>query len=221
MSKQYPTMAFTEHVKQVQDTYGSGTIQAGRAARGENVAGGDVLTTDVKDFLEGRDTFYVATTTETGWPYVNARGGPRGFLQVVDDHTIGWADFRGNLQYVSTGNLVTDDRVGIIAMDYPSRRRLKIFGRARVVRIEDEPDLAASLTVADHDATVERAVLVTVASYDWNCPQHITPRYSLDELDPRVRNLVSEVDDLRAENSLLRAQLAATGPVERGEDRDR
>jgi predicted pyridoxine 5'-phosphate oxidase superfamily flavin-nucleotide-binding protein len=133
---------------------------------------------------------------------------------VLDDHTIGWADFRGNLQYVSTGNLATNDRVAMIALDYPGRRRLKIYGRARVVRVEDEPGLAGQLTLPEHDGVVERAVLVTVDAFDWNCPQHITPRYTADELSERITPMRLRLESLETENALLREELtAARGAV--------
>ncbi len=186
MSTSYGSIAFTDSVRAVQDSYGSGAFYAQHAARGTaplDGRPGDPLTDDVRDFLAEQDSCYVATVGETGWPYVQFRGGAPGFVQVVDEHTIGWADFRGNLQYVSTGNLTTNDRVALIAVNYPRRSRLKIFGHARVVRVEDDPDLAARLTPAGHDGVVERAVLVTVDAYDWNCPQHITPRFTLAELE--------------------------------------
>ncbi|MET0766919.1 MAG: pyridoxamine 5'-phosphate oxidase family protein [Aeromicrobium sp.] len=209
MSKKYGSIAFTEHVKSVQDTYGSGDFYARHAARGAGVIEGDALTDDVRAFLAERDSFYVATVSESGWPYVQHRGGAPGFLRVVDEHTIAWADFRGNLQYVSAGNLETNDRVALIAMDYPHRSRLKIYGRARVVRAEDDPGLIASLRTPDHDGVVERAVVVTVEAFDWNCPQHITPRFTPKELEGRVRALVDRLDSLEAENAQLREQLQA------------
>jgi len=123
-----------------------------------------------------------------------------GFLRVIDEHTLGWADFRGNLQYISTGNLGTDDRVALFAMDYAHRRRLKIYGPARIVTVEDDPDLADS----SYDAKVQRAVIVHVEAFDWNCPQHITPRFTAAEIEPWVAALRSEVEALRAENVALR-----------------
>jgi predicted pyridoxine 5'-phosphate oxidase superfamily flavin-nucleotide-binding protein len=208
MSTKYGSIAFTEHVKAVQDTYGSGDFYARHAARGAGQVEGDALTADVTDFLDGRDSFYLATVSETGWPYVQHRGGAPGFVRTIDDHTIGWADFRGNLQHVSTGNLSTDDRVALIAVDYPTRRRLKIYGHARVVRAEDDPDLAARLTRPDHDAIVERAVVVTVEAYDWNCPQHITPRFTVAELSERIAPMRMRLESLETENALLREELA-------------
>lgn len=184
MSRHYDAIAFTDAVRDVQQHHGSRTFYDRRRARGQadGATGGDPLTEDERDYLSERDSVYLASVSETGWPYVQFRGGPPGFLRVVDELTIGWADFRGNLQYVSAGNLVHNDRVAMIAMDYPNRQRLKIYGRARVVLPEDEPDLVAQLTVPAYDAVVQRAVVVTVEAYDWNCPQHITRRYSAAEL---------------------------------------
>lgn len=209
MSAKYGSIAFTPHVTAVQDSYGSGEFYRKHAARGAGHLEGDRLTGDVREFLAERDSFYLATVSETGWPYVQFRGGARGFARVVDEHTIGWADFRGNLQYVSTGNLATNDRVALIAMDYPARRRLKVYGRARVVRAEDDPEIAEGLTLPEHDGVVERAVLVTVEAFDWNCPQHITPRYTAAELDEHLTPTRRRLESLEAENALLREELAA------------
>lgn len=134
MSRHYDAIAFTEAVSDIQRRYGSQAFydrQRARGLLGDGATGGDALTHDERDYLGERDCFYLATVSETGWPYVQFRGGPPGFLRLIDDHTLGWADFRGNLQYVSMGNLVHNDRVAMIAMDYPNRQRLKIYGRAR------------------------------------------------------------------------------------------
>ena len=155
-------------------------------------------------FLAERDGFYLSTVSETGWPYVQFRGGPPGFVSVRDAHTIAWADFRGNLQHVSTGNLIGDQRVAIIAVDYNRRERLKVFGMARVVRIEDDPAYVSSLTIDDDDAVVEAAITVTVTAFDWNCPQHIPRRLTLDEVDQRVAPLRERLSQLEAENAALR-----------------
>jgi uncharacterized protein len=120
--------------------------------------------------------------SETGWPYVQFRGGPLGFLGVLDETTLGYADLRGNRQYVTVGNARANDRVSLFLMDYAHQRRLKIFGRLRFVDAAENPQLAARLSVADHPGTVERAALITVEAFDWNCPQHITPRFSAEEL---------------------------------------
>ena len=183
MSRHYDDIAFTEAVSEVQEHYGSRAFYDRHRRRGQRAGGEDALTGDERDFLGECDSFYLATVSETGWPYVQFRGGPPGFLRVLDDHTIGWADFRGNLQYVSTGNLAGDDRVAMIVMDYPNRQRLKIYGHAQVTYDEDDPQLVARVQVPGYDAVVQRAVVVTVAAFDWNCPQHITPRYTVAQLE--------------------------------------
>lgn len=204
MSKHYGKIAFTDAVRDVQDRYGSGAFYKAKTMRAPAAESSDALTEDAREFLGQRDGFYLATVSETGWPYVQFRGGPVGFLRVIDEHTLGWADFRGNLQYISTGNLGADDRVALFAMDYAHRRRLKIYGHARIVNVEDDPDLAAALADPSYDAKVERAVIVHVEAFDWNCPQHITPRFTAAEIEPAVSTLRSEVEALRAENAALR-----------------
>jgi uncharacterized protein len=207
MSKHYGTIAFTDDVRAVQAEHGSDAFYDRKRIAGKAAPGTDALTEDEVEFLGERDSFYLATVSETGWPYVQHRGGPAGFLRVIDEHTIGWADFRGNLQYVSTGNLTGDHRVAIIAVDYPHRRRLKLFGHARVVTADTDRALTDSLVVPDYDAVVERGVVVTVDAFDWNCPQHITPRFTTTELDEALGPVREELIALRAENARLRGLL--------------
>ena len=207
MSKRYASIAFTDDVRAVQHDYGSHDFYGRKAAAGASSSGPDQLTDDEKDYLRERDGFYLASIGETGWPYVQFRGGPPGFVHILDDHTIGWADFRGNLQYISTGNVSGDDRIAIIALDYAHRRRLKIFGHARIVTADDNPELLQSLSDDTYDAVAERAVIVSVEAYDWNCPQHITPRFTTAELEPALAPIREELAALRAENARLRGQL--------------
>lgn len=211
MSKHYGTIAFTEAVRDVQREHGSHAVYDRKRIQGAAVPGVDPLTEDERHYLAERDSFYLATVSETGWPYVQFRGGPSGFLRVVDDHTIGWADFRGNLQYISTGNVAGDNRVALIAMDYLHQRRLKIYGRARVVTAEQDPALVASFADPAYDAVVERAVLVAVEAFDWNCPQHIAARFTVEELETHLAPLRRQLDDLRAENNRLRDKLGRGG----------
>ncbi len=142
--------------------------------------------------------------SETGWPYVQFRGGPPGFLHVLDSTTLGYADFRGNRQYITTGNVAGNDRVSLFLMDYANRRRLKVFGHAGITDVADRLDLAERLRIPDYRARVERAVLIRVAGFDWNCPQHITPRYSMAELAGSVQPLQARIAALEAENAALR-----------------
>ena len=207
MSKHYGAIAFTEAVRDVQREHGSDGFYDRKRVQGKAAPGTDALTEDEKDYLAERDSFYLASVSETGWPYVQFRGGPIGFLRVVDEHTIGWADFRGNLQYISTGNFTGNDRVALIAMDYLHRRRLKIFGRARIVTAEDDPALISTFADPGYDAEVERAVLVTVEAFDWNCPQHITARFTAAELEPHLAPMRHRLAALETENAQLRERL--------------
>lgn len=188
MAHRFAEIAFTDTVRQVQQRLGS---RAGYAA----MDGGDdhnhALTDREATFIATRDSFYMATVSETGWPYVQHRGGPAGFLKVLDARTLGFADFRGNRQYVSVGNLLGDDRVSLILVDYPQRRRLKLLGRVRLVG-DDEPETLAALEPDDYRAPVERGFVIHVEAFDWNCPQHITPRYTEAEVRERLASLVDE-----------------------------
>jgi uncharacterized protein len=140
---------------------------------------------------------------------VQFRGGPPGFLRVLDDKMLGYADFRGNRQYVTTGNVARNDRVSLFLMDYVHRQRLKILGRIAVTDTKGDPELVAKLTVAGYPARVERAMLITVEAFDWNCPQHITPRFTEAELADALAPIRQELTSLRAENERLRRGLDA------------
>jgi predicted pyridoxine 5'-phosphate oxidase superfamily flavin-nucleotide-binding protein len=136
----------------------------------------DRFTEAEASFIRSRDSFYMATVSENGWPYVQHRGGPPGFLQILDDRTLAFADYRGNRQYISVGNLSADDRAALILMDYPGRRRLKMYGHVEARSLVDHPKLAERLAMPGYKAKAERALLVRLEAFDWNCPQHITPR---------------------------------------------
>ena len=165
-------------------------------ARMEEDAGqADVLTEREADFIAARDSFYMASVSENGWPYVQHRGGPAGFLRRVRGNCIGFADYRGNRQYLSAANLAADDRVSLFLMDYPNRRRLKLIGHAR--ESVDPADIAALMT-CDYAAEPERAFLIDVIGFDWNCPQHITPRFTEAEIKRGMQPLTDELARLRA-----------------------
>lgn len=179
MAHRFAKLMFTDSVKAAQDEYGSRT----RLQRFTEMARpNDELTEREAGFIAQRDTFYMATVNEDGWPYVQHRGGPRGFLRALGPRQLAYADFRGNTQLVSVGNVSTCDRVSLILMDYPNRRRLKILGHMRVANAQDAPaqDLAA-VELPDYGAVVERIVYIDVAAFDWNCPQHITQRFTESE----------------------------------------
>ena len=160
-------------------------------------------------FIAERDHFYMATVSENGWPYVQHRGGPAGFLRLLDDRTLGFADFRGNRQYISVGNLSSHNRAALFLMDYPGRRRLKILARGETREVADDRDLSDRLIVPGYKAKIERAMLFHLEAFDWNCPQHITPRYTEAELAPVLAPVRNRIAELEAENDALRARLGA------------
>lgn len=156
------------------------------------------------EFLARRDSFYMATVTSDGWPYVQHRGGPAGFLRVLNERTLGFADLRGNRQLISTGNLDANGRVALILVDYPRRERLKIVGVARALDAREHPALVERLTPADRRSKVERLIVIDVHGFDWNCPQNITPRYTLTEVEEAARPLHEKIAALEAELALAR-----------------
>lgn len=194
MRKRFQEIAFTDGVKQVQEAQGSRAGYERMKARAGEEAG---LGPNEAAFIAARDSFYMASVGETGWPYVQHRGGPAGFLRVLDARQIGFADLSGNRQYVSVGNLGSDDRVSLILMDYPNRARLKIFGRARLVAADDAATLAR-LQLPGYEARVERGIVIAVEAFDWNCPQYITPRFTEAEIAAATAPLRRRIADLEA-----------------------
>ncbi|WOH38930.1 2Fe-2S iron-sulfur cluster-binding protein [Thalassotalea fonticola] len=193
MAHKYAEIAFTEQVKQVQTQQHSRTGYA-NMEQGEDV---NYLLSDYEaNFIAARDSFYMASVSETNWPYVQHRGGPAGFMRVLDAKTIGFADYTGNRQYISTGNFINNDRVSIIFMDYPNRTRMKLLGRVSIVT-DDDPETLAKLEVAEFRAPVERGFLIHVEAFDWNCPKYITPRYNDDEIQTLLKPLEQENQTLK------------------------
>jgi uncharacterized protein len=198
------------------DVVSTPSVRAAQAANGslgmwEEFSGHrafDRFTDSEAAFIGERDSFYMATVTENGWPYVQHRGGPRGFLKVLDDKTLGFADFRGNRQYISLGNVAADDRVALILVNYPNRSRLKILAHMEARDIRDEPALAERLVVPSYKGKPERAFLLRLETFDWNCPQHITPRFTVPEIESALTPLHERIAALEAENQTLRAQVA-------------
>ena len=179
MRRRFFDLAFTPAVQAVQARRGSREAYARAAGAADAPADAGLGPREVA-FLRARDSFYLASVSETGWPYIQHRGGPPGFVQVLDARTIGWAEFRGNRQYITTGNVASDDRVALFLMDYAARRRLKLLGRMQVVETAARPDLAQVLDPGT--GAVEALAVVHVEAWDWNCSQHITPRYTAAEL---------------------------------------
>jgi uncharacterized protein len=205
MGNKFAEIAFTPSVLAVQKRMGSSKYY-------DKVLGGESynqeLGPDETAFIGLRDTFYMASVSETGWPYVQHRGGPPGFIKVLDATTLGFADYRGNRQYISVGNVSKDDRVAMILIDYPNRTRLKLLGRARIVDA-DESELLAALDMPAYRARVERGFVIKVAAYDWNCPQHITPRFTQAEIDAVIGSLKQRIADIEAELQECRSARAA------------
>ena len=160
----------------------------------------DPFTADEAAFIAARDSFYMATTNADGWPYVQHRGGPAGFLKVLGPHQLGFADFKGNRQVLTTGNLDGNDRVALFLMDYPNRERLKILGHARVLDARENAALADQLTPTPELRTrIERLFLIEVVSFDWNCPQYITPRFTEAEIEASIAPLKARIVELEAQ----------------------
>jgi uncharacterized protein len=205
MHNRYFAALFTPAVQAEQARHGSQQAYA-RMNRPEDETVADRLTGAEAAFIAARDSFYLATVSESGWPYLQHRGGPAGFVQVLDEATLAWPDFTGNRQYVSIGNVAGEDRVSLFFMDYARRRRLKVLGRLRVLESAADPELASALEPRDYGAKVQHIMQVKVEAFDWNCPQHITPRFTAEEVD-RV------VGPLEAEIAELKARLAAAGSI--------
>ena len=208
MALAFADIAFTPSVQQEQDRMGSGKTYA-RFLSDERT-GGDQLGPDEADFISQRDGFFQATVSETGWPYVQFRGGPAGFLKVIDAQTIAFADLRGNRQYISLGNLAADDRVSLILVDYPNRRRLKIWGRARIVDTAENTDYAAIFEDIEGDARTEHVIAIHVEAIDWNCPRHIPVRLTMEEFEPYVAELRAQIEQLSNQNAALIAGAEST-----------
>jgi len=197
----YADLMFTPQVEAEQEALGS----KGAFASRYDARPFEGLDADVMDFLSARSSIYIASVSATGWPYIQHRGGPRGFIKQLDARTIGFADYRGNRQVITKGNLNTDDRVSIFAMDYARKARLKLQGHATLVPVQDAPDLANQLTTQG-EGRVERVMRIRIAGFDWNCPQFIVPRFDQAEMTALVG---PELSRLETRNAELEAELAA------------
>ncbi len=199
MREHVSDIAFTPAVKAVQERKGSRKGYARMEAKG---GWQRAVTDDLAAFIAERDSFYLGTASADGQPYIQHRGGPKGFLKVVDAKTLAFADFKGNRQYITAGNLSENDKAYIFLMDYANRRRIKIWGRARVV--VDDPELLQRLADAGYKATPEQAVVFEIEAWDVNGPQHITPRYTEPEVASLVAALQARITDLEAQVAALR-----------------
>lgn len=203
MSHKFFDLTFTDSVKTAQEKYGSRRNYA-RFEHGDPDFDG--LGDAELDFIESRDGFYIATVNGEGQPYIQFRGGPRGFLRQIDDRTLGFADFRGNLQYISVGNLTENPKAALFLMDYATQTRLKILATVEVRDVRKDPELAAKFEVKDYKAKIERVMLLHVEAFDWNCPQHITPRYTMDEIRAMTAPMTAEIERLEREVEHLKAE---------------
>lgn len=193
MGHKFAEIAFTSSVREVQQEQGSRDNYA-RMDDGEDYH--DVIGEQEGRFIAQRDSFYLSSVSETGWPYVQHRGGPAGFMRIIDERTIGFADYRGNRQYISTGNFKGNDRVSLFFMDYPNRQRLKVLGHIRMVN-KGETELLNSLKMEGYRAPIERGFIITISAFDWNCPQHITPRYTKSEVEEMMASMIEENQRLK------------------------
>ena len=204
MKQPISDIAFTPSVKAVQERMGSRKQYSRMEERG---GWQSVVTQDLIEFIKERDFFYLATASADGRPYIQHRGGPKGFLKVLDEHTLAFADFTGNRQYISVGNLAENDKAFIFLMDYANQTRIKIWGTAEV--IEHDPDLLKKLTDPAYKGRPERVIRFTVEAWDVNCRQHIHPRFSEDEIKPTIAALRQRIAELEAENKALKSEVLA------------
>lgn len=203
MAKNYPELAFTSPVKELQEKLGSRTCYA-RMERDTYVDG---LTENEIEFIARRDSFYMASFGENEFPYIQHRGGPKGFLKVLDSKRIGCMDFRGNMQYISVGNIATNNNVSLIMVDYPARARLKIYAKATIIELKDDPELYQLLDLYEYKFRPERMMLFDIEAYDWNCSQHITPRYTLEDIEEVFAAQRNQITKLEAEIKRLQAKI--------------
>jgi predicted pyridoxine 5'-phosphate oxidase superfamily flavin-nucleotide-binding protein len=201
--KNFTEIAFTDDVKTIQTEFGSRK----NYVRMEQKPAPTKLPDEAKGFIEQSDLFYQATVGTNGWPYVQHRGGPKGMLKVLSDNQIGYAEFRGNKQYLSVGNIQSNNKVSIIIMDYPQKSRLKIWAQAEIVTKTDAPQLIKQLQNPEYKTPVERGIILTIEAFDWNCPQHIKPRFTEQEIAEWFAPHQQKIAELEDEIKVLQAQL--------------
>jgi len=203
MAKNFAELAFTDTIKTLQEKAGSRASYA-RMEKGTHIDG---FTEYEEKFIKDRDSFYLSTIGANGYPYIQHRGGPKGFLKVLDKHRLGFIDFRGNMQFISVGNLETNNKVAIILVDYPARARLKIYATAEIIELKNDPELRKLLDLEGYNFKPDRMMVFHIDAYDWNCPQHITPRYTVAEIEEAFSGQRDYIAKLEAENKVLRTQL--------------
>ncbi|MGG9960629.1 pyridoxamine 5'-phosphate oxidase family protein [Ferruginibacter sp. SUN106] len=203
MAKNFASIAFTKAVKEMQEKSGSRKSYA----RMEQDTYVDGLTENEVDFISQRDSFYMASYGANGFPYIQHRGGPAGFLKVLDAKRLGFIDFKGNMQYISVGNIATNNNIALIMVDYPARARLKIYATVEIVELKDDSTLYDQLDLKEYKFKPERMMVFNIEAYDWNCPQHITPRYTIAEIENAFAPQQQQIANLEAEIKRLKEQL--------------
>jgi len=201
----YASLAFTDAIKEMQEKLGSRKSYA----RLENRNYVEGLTENEMAFIADRDSFYMATIGENEYPYIQHRGGPKGFIKVLDAKRIGIVDYKGNAQYISVGNIATNNNVALIMVDYPTKTRLKLYAHARIVELKDDPTLYAQLDMEGYDSRPERMMVFDITAYDWNCHQHITPRYTIEEINKAFASQSEYISQLEAQLKKLKAERGA------------
>lgn len=201
MPHKFADIMFTDTVKSIQSDFGSRKMYTRMEEGAEDY--NNLIGPNEAAFISARDSLYMASVSETGWPYVQHRGGPLGFVKILDQKTIAMPDFRGNRQYVSVGNLTKDNRVSLFFMDYPNKTRLKLLGRVELVGL-DQPKIIEKLQMPDYRGHIERGYVIKVEAFDWNCPQHITERYTVPDIEKSVSALQDRIVELETELSLLK-----------------
>jgi uncharacterized protein len=205
MGYTFGSLVFTPVIQALQERYGSRRQYARREA---SPISQEDLGPSESQFLAECDSFYMASVGSTGWPYVQHRGGQKGFLKVIDEHTVAFADFRGNKQYVSTGNLMTDDRIAILLVDYPRQARLKILGHVKILEGAEGKDWIEKVRDPGYDAVIERVFVIHVDAFDWNCTQHITPRFTEEQIRESLAPIEKRMRGLEQENERLKGEIA-------------
>ena len=180
MAKHFMEFAFNNSVRKVQEQYGTRAPYQRMEEKNEFRS---KLTWQENSYIKTRDFFYVSSVGENGWPYMQFRGGPKGFLKIIDENTLAFADFRGNGQYISAGNINSTGKTVLFLMDYAKQQRLKIWAEAEVLHAADHPELLEKAAMPNYEAAIERIFIFKVHAFDWNCPQHITPRYTKEEIE--------------------------------------
>lgn len=207
MATNFAAIAFSDAVKALQEKHGS--RKSYERMEKFNVING--LSENEMGFISNRDNFYLASIGEKNFPYIQHRGGPKGFVKVLDKNTIGFIDFSGNKQYISVGNFVTNNNVALIMMDYPGRARLKIFAKAEIIELKDNPELLSKLDLEDYQFRPERMMFFHIEAFDWNCPQHIIQRFTVEEIQIAFKPQLDFISKLEAENKMLKDKLENAG----------